>query len=114
MTDITEQGPDDPDLAARRVAELARMFETTRQLLEYKIRSFDVSGGESPKIIIVKFNELRIAHLTMLAAEEAFHGEHSAERADESRDLDALRAEIGRKFDRIRVARDPDSVSGNA
>ncbi|MFQ1700656.1 hypothetical protein ACJ5NV_08675 [Loktanella agnita] len=113
MIETTEQGPTDSDFAAMRIAELSRLFETTRQALEHKIQTFGTQGGAvCPKAIVTQFNELRIAHLTVLAAEEAFHNENTTDQTIESADLDALRAEIGRKFDRIRSVLDPESVSG--
>ena len=102
------------DDAAARVAEIAGLFVSIRQTLEFAREALEASDASQTKTILNKLNEIQSAHVKVLAAEDAFHAQHAAADADDLPDLDAIRAEIGRKLDGIRAVLDAGGVSGGA
>ncbi|WP_296424128.1 hypothetical protein [Yoonia sp.] len=104
MNELNDPGPEGLQNATARVAEISRLFESIRQVLDQMIRVIGTPDGRTPKAIITKLNELQSAHLKVLAAEEVFHAQHGQSASSEDIDVDAIRADIGGQLDRLRAA----------
>lgn len=111
MTKLDEQGPTGQSNAAARVAEISRLFESIRQVLDHMIQAIGTPDGQTPKAVVSKLNELQSVHLKVLAAEEAFHDNQDTSEDENIIDFDAVRAEIGRQLDRLRTAIETEKVS---
>lgn len=104
MEDGTTTGlPGRSDALARR-DEILALYTTMKRSLMKQI--LDLGSGEhgSSKALVAKIGELSAIHLILLKSEDAFR-EKFCEDDQSVPDFDALRAEIGRKLDRIRDAR---------
>jgi hypothetical protein len=114
MTDETEgAGGPVPDDEAR-IVEIRALTADMRVLLQQMIAAARVDPRTvKPADLLKTLGELHSAHLKVLEKEEAFHA-GLAKRGAAAIDYDAMRAEIGRKLDRIRAARDAEGVSGGA
>jgi hypothetical protein len=108
MNNIDDQGRDALDDAAARVAEIAELYLSVRNLLRQMIAEIETATATLPKAIVTKLSDLQSAHLKVLAAEEAFHAQQQASQPDAAIDYDALRDDIGGQLDRIRAALDAD------
>lgn len=90
-------------LAQARVAEITTLFARIRALLDHSLRITDDLTEDTPRTIITRMDQLIAAHLKVLTAEEAFNAAQTANPAD-SADLDSIRDELGRRFDRLRAS----------
>lgn len=89
--------------ARARVAEITTLFARIRALLDHSLRITDDLTDDTPRTIITRMDQLIAAHLKVLTAEEAFNAAQTANPAD-SADLDSIRDELGRRFDRLRAS----------
>ena len=89
--------------ARARVAEITTLFARIRALLDHSLRITDDLTEDTPRTIITRMDQLIAAHLKVLTAEEAFNAAQTANPAD-SADLDSIRDELGRRFDRLRAS----------
>ena len=101
-----------PDARAR-LDDLAQLYAGLRQLLLVQISAAQADPALSAKALIARLGELQTAHLMLTKAEEKFHDAFGTE-DDTPTDIDSLRAEIGRKLDRIRKAQDAKAVPDGA
>ena len=104
MNDFNDMGPGGPNDASARHAEISRLFQSIRQILDLMIQTMGAPDGHTPKAVIAKLNELQAAHLKVLAAEEAFHAQQGDIEDSAAIDFDAIRFEIGGQLDRLRQA----------
>ena len=114
MTDETK-GADGsvPDEEAR-IMEIRALTADMRVLLQEMIAAARVDPKTvKPADLLKTLVDLHSAHLKVLEKEEAFHA-GLAKHGAAAIDYDAIRAEIGRKLDRIRAARGAEGVSGRA
>jgi len=86
-------------------------LNTTLNLQMAELRKGDLSQG---KPIIKKLDELCSVLLALIKAEEAYNEKIKSKVGGERVDADVLRADIGRKLDRIRTARSAGEISGSA
>ena len=89
--------------ARARVAEITTLFARIRALLDHSLRITDDLTEDTTRTIITRMDQLIAAHLKVLTAEEAFNAAQTANPAD-SADLDSIRDELGRRFDRLRAS----------
>ena len=104
MTEMNEAGSHDPMDAQARSVEVARLFKNILTTLQQMIATIGPADVDTPDAVIAKLNELKSAHLRILAAEEAFDGPCEKSDRYEDVDFDALRLEIGGQLDRLRAA----------
>jgi len=100
-----------PDVDPRLIA-LSALYDdlnTTLNLQMAELRKGDLSQG---KPIIKKLDELCSVLLALIKAEEAYHEKIKSTAGAERVDAEILRADIGRKLDRIRATRNAEEVSG--
>jgi hypothetical protein len=102
MNEQTEVGPDGPDLAADRVAEIDALSLSIRDLLGQMIAAFKDGTVTDPKDIVKKLSELQAAHLKVLSAEDAYHAKIGTDPDADAIDYDAVRDQVGCRLDRIR------------
>ena len=88
------------DALARR-DEILALYETMKRSLMKQILEFGDGDHVASKTLAAKIGELSATHLILLKSEDAFR-EKFCEDDHTVPDFDALRAEIGRKLDRIR------------
>ncbi|WP_245882681.1 hypothetical protein [Yoonia sediminilitoris] len=100
--------------AADRVAEVTRLFESVRHRLDQMIQEIGATDESTPKSIVSKLNELQAAHLRLLVAEDAFYDQNRSDTEEETVDFRTIRAEIGRKLDRLRDTLATGGISGEA
>jgi len=97
-----------------RVAEINALTAEIRVLLQEMVKQArEDPAGARPAELLKKIGELHSAHLKVVEKEEAFHAKLARDGAD-AIDYDRIRAEIGRKLDRIRAARGAEGLSGGA
>lgn len=112
MTDEDETPRDAVRLAAARLAEIRALTEDIRQTLTDMRMVLREPGGPKPKDLLTKLNELHAAHLKVLAAEDTFYAKIGKTGHEEPLDLEAIRADIGRRLDRIRESLVAAGLSG--
>ncbi len=103
-----------PDRAAKRAAEIVRLYERMRDLLDVAIGQLGTPNAMTPKSVLNKLAELETVHLSLLKVEEKFHEKHANKSAGSDIDYDAVRADLGRQLDRIRAAIKTNGVSKDA
>lgn len=99
-----------PEMDQRLVA-LTALYDdlnTTLNLQMAELRNGDLTQG---KPIIKKLDELCSVLLALIKAEEAYHEKIKSTGGGSFVDAEQLRADIGRKLDRIRGAGHPSEVS---
>lgn len=102
MTEKTMAGRDPVASAAERLAEIEQLFQRLRLRLDQAIEAIGEPTSDTPATTLKKLDDLQAAHLKVLTAEDAFHAKLGQDDAN-AIDYDAIRAEIGRKLDRIRA-----------
>ncbi|SFS07935.1 hypothetical protein SAMN05444714_0976 [Yoonia litorea] len=95
-----------------RLAEINKLFHAIRQTLEEMLEQLRAGEGTKPADVLKKIGELQTAHIKVLEQEKAYHDSLGQKDGPEALDFDAIRAEIGRRLDRIRAVQDADDVSG--
>ena len=103
MTKKKKAGRDPVASAAERLAEIEELFERLRLRLDQAIDAIGEPTSETPATTLKKLDDLQAAHLKVLAAEDVFHAKLGQDNDANAIDYDAIRAEIGRKLDRIRA-----------
>jgi len=107
--------PIEPDghaeAAARRIRELQQTFDDIRAFLMEQIKAAQDGLSTSPKAVMAKLSELHTAQLHLSKSEEAFHEKYTAADDADIVDHEQIRAEIGRRLDRIRRAGSAGAVS---
>lgn len=104
MTELNDQRPPGLSDAQARAAEIGRLFENILHTLQQMIAAIGPTDADTPDAVIAKLNELKAAHLRILAAEEAFDGPREEPHQSNDVDFEALRIEIGSQLDRLRAA----------
>ena len=110
----TRPDKDDKSAAEKRVAEIVRLYERIRDMLDAALTQFGTPDSMTPKAVMSKLAELQSVHLTILKAEEAFHEKCKTTDGQPDIDFDAVRDDIGRQLDRLRCALEAEEVSKKA
>ena len=97
--------------AQRRIAEVSRLYERIRALLEAALAQYGKPDGTTTKVVLSKMSELSAAHLAILKAEDTFHEKFNTTSDPDEIDFEAARDTIGRQLDRIRAAIGTEDVS---
>ncbi|WP_242494075.1 hypothetical protein [Salipiger sp. IMCC34102] len=113
MHNRTATGQAGRETALARQREILALFQTIKRTLAKQILAFEAGDGGTPKALVAKLGELSAAHLALLKAEDAFC-EKFCEDDTRVPDYEALRAQIGRKLDRIRDTRPAEGVPRTA
>ena len=112
MTEQHSSAPDYAAMAAARLAEIDHLSERIRHVLRQMSDALDQDSGPFANEILTTLNQLHAAHLKVLTAEDAFHAKIGKYADDDALDFAAIRADIGRQLDRIRVSFVASGVSG--
>ena len=102
MNEENDVGPDGPDLAAARVAEIDRLSREIRGRLEEMAADLKEVTSTDLKAICTKLDLLHAAHLKVLAAEDAFHAKLGTDPDADAIDYDEVRDQVGCRLDRLR------------
>jgi len=102
MTKQSDTGPDGPDGAAERLAEVEKLSRDIRARLEEMTAGLVEGSASNLKAITNKLDLLHAAHLKVLAAEDAFHAKLGTDPDADAIDYDAIRTEIGCRLNRLR------------
>ena len=114
MKERIEGGPDGPDLAADRVAEINRLSREIRERLAEMVEDLRTAKPADLKAICSKLDHVHAAHLKVVAAEDAFHAKLGTDPDADAIDYDEIRDEIGCRLDRLRQSIVAEAVSGTA
>ncbi len=98
---------------AARLRELDTLAQDMRDVLKEMIALARTGADIKPADLIKKIADMHAAHLKVVQQEDVLHAKLGLKEED-ALDYDAIRAEIGRKLDRIRASLDPDDISGGA
>ena len=92
---------DDP-----RVAEIDALTAQVRAVLKAMAEEMQTTGGVKPAEVLRKLGEIQSSQLKLMEMEAVFHAKLRAAEDAETDDIETIRADIGRRLDRIRAARD--------
>ena len=91
-------------MARERLAEVVEVYGSASRLLHGLIARIDDGDGDVPKKLVAQLATLQELFVKIRKSEEVFHERYGDGLSDGQVDMAAIRAEIGRKLDRIRDA----------
>lgn len=89
--------------AAERIADILGFYKQLRQLLQQAMADEETTLEFGPRKVLSKIGEIQTVHTMVLRAEETFNDHIQNGTTPDANDLGAIRAEIGRRLDRLRA-----------